>query len=193
MKRLITICTIILVAGGIANADVYTTYASWSAAVSGNTIYTETFDGTWPNPDFTITSQESTAGVKAGTGVLGPDNVWFDRVISGGQQTTIQFNEGIYGFGANWDPAIPGGEGQSLMLYYEGTYVVTIPNTTQGTFFGFANVGTFDTILITANGTAGWCETFEMDDVVYAVPVPGAVLLGLLGLSAAGIKLRKFA
>ena len=41
------------------------------------------------------------------------------------------------------------------------------------------------------------CATFDyfvMDDVTFTpVPVPGAVLLGLLGLSAAGIKLRKFA
>ena len=33
---------------------------------------------------------------------------------------------------------------------------------------------------------------FELDNLTVAVPVPGAVLLGLLGLSAAGIKLRKF-
>jgi len=34
---------------------------------------------------------------------------------------------------------------------------------------------------------------FELDNLAVAVPVPAAVLLGFLGLSAAGIKLRKFA
>ena len=35
---------------------------------------------------------------------------------------------------------------------------------------------------------------FTMDDVTFEpVPVPGAILLGILGLSVAGIKLRKFA
>ena len=34
---------------------------------------------------------------------------------------------------------------------------------------------------------------FELDNLTVAVPVPGAILLGILGLSVAGIKLRKFA
>ena len=42
------------------------------------------------------------------------------------------------------------------------------------------------------NGNNPWCT--QIDDIsVTVVPVPGAVLLGLLGLSAAGIKLRKHA
>lgn len=37
-------------------------------------------------------------------------------------------------------------------------------------------------------------RSFEMDHLQYSpVPVPGAVLLGILGLSVAGVKLRKFA
>ena len=46
----------------------------------------------------------------------------------------------------------------------------------------------FDAIKITSTSYA-----FELDNLSVAVPVPGAVLLGILGLSAAGIKLRKFA
>ena len=41
---------------------------------------------------------------------------------------------------------------------------------------------------------AGQDESWAIDNVeVTVVPVPGAVLLGILGLSVAGIKLRKFA
>jgi len=49
---------------------------------------------------------------------------------------------------------------------------------------------TFDNAVITSTKYA-----FEFDNVAvgYQVPVPGAVLLGILGLSAAGIKLRRFA
>jgi len=44
-------------------------------------------------------------------------------------------------------------------------------------------------------GTPGTIDpyAFELDNLTVAIPVPGAVLLGLLGLSAAGIKLRRFA
>jgi len=48
---------------------------------------------------------------------------------------------------------------------------------------------TFDSAVFQSNEFA-----FEFDNLaVGTVPVPGAVLLGFLGLSAAGIKLRKFA
>ena len=41
----------------------------------------------------------------------------------------------------------------------------------------------------------GLWDTFEerLSGEIYVVPVPGAILLGILGLSAAGLKLRKFA
>jgi hypothetical protein len=37
-----------------------------------------------------------------------------------------------------------------------------------------------------------WTGTTDMQDVLVKVPVPAAVLLGMLGLGAAGMKLRKF-
>ena len=55
--------------------------------------------------------------------------------------------------------------------------------------------GTTLTIAITSPCSTSWQQTWgqlAIDEVV-AVPVPGAVLLGILGLSAAGVKLRKFA
>lgn len=41
----------------------------------------------------------------------------------------------------------------------------------------------------------GLWDTFEerLSGQIHVVPVPGAILLGILGLSAAGVKLRKFA
>ena len=46
-----------------------------------------------------------------------------------------------------------------------------------------------------SQGTSDWDYTdfVVMVESVNPVPVPGAVLLGILGLSAAGIKLRRFA
>jgi hypothetical protein len=42
-------------------------------------------------------------------------------------------------------------------------------------------------------GTGAQPFAFELDNLTVAVPVPGAVLLGILGLGAVGLKLRKFA
>lgn len=56
-----------------------------------------------------------------------------------------------------------------------------------------ANLGTFslkEHVVITHTG-AGQNSSFDAESSV--VPVPGAVILGILGLGAAGIKLRKYA
>lgn len=45
----------------------------------------------------------------------------------------------------------------------------------------------------TSTGSPDYFDGPNMRFEVVAVPVPGAILLGLLGLSAAGLKLRKFA
>ena len=69
-----------------------------------------------------------------------------------------------------------------------------IPNTNQ--YVNFFSPSAFDAIRITSFGGDGYPGTsapyaFELDNL--AVPVPGAVLLGILGLSVAGVKLRKYA
>ena len=62
--------------------------------------------------------------------------------------------------------------------------------------FGFDFVATSGSTDVTIRGKAlspDYNEAYIGLDNVSVVPVPGAILLGLLGLSAAGIKLRKFA
>ncbi len=53
-------------------------------------------------------------------------------------------------------------------------------------YVNFHNVPNFDAVRFTSTEYA-----FEFDNLAVAVPVPGAVLLGILGLSAAGLKLRR--
>jgi hypothetical protein len=90
---------------------------------------------------------------------------------------------------------------QQIELYDDGGLVTTIVaplpadgGQTQADTNKYVNIiltggKVFDTAVFQSNEYA-----FEFDNLaVGTVPVPGAVLLGLLGLSAAGIKLRKFA
>ena len=64
---------------------------------------------------------------------------------------------------------------------------------------GLSNLGT-NSLISVSGGSIAYVlfhdggGTYAIDDLEFTpVPVPGAVLLGLLGLSAAGIKLRKHA
>jgi hypothetical protein len=62
--------------------------------------------------------------------------------------------------------------------------------TDEDRFFGVSHLGGISSIKISTGPASG----VEVDHLQYGVvPVPGAVLLGILGLGVAGMKLRKFA
>jgi len=70
------------------------------------------------------------------------------------------------------------------LLSFGSTASVGAP-VTDGSLFSLTEI-------VTITHTAAYDST-SFDAVSTVVPVPGAVLLGMLGLSVAGIKLRKFA
>jgi len=84
----------------------------------------------------------------------------------------------------------------SVVATYTGS-IITDPNPANGDqsapysnlYVNFYNLPTFDAVRFSSDQYA-----FEFDNLAAGVvPVPGAVLLGMLGLSVAGIKLRKYA
>ncbi|MBN1972528.1 MAG: hypothetical protein JW787_02730 [Sedimentisphaerales bacterium] len=86
--------------------------------------------------------------------------------------------------------------GTDVIATYSGSYIAPPANGDQSSsatnrYVNFLNMQDFDGIRITSTTPA-----FEFDNLavgVVPVPVPGAVLLGIIGLGIAGRKLRKFA
>jgi hypothetical protein len=113
-------------------------------------------------------------------GVLGllPTHVGIVWTDGYGETTFEAFNSGGVSLGTI-GPVVLGVSGQ-----YTG-------ETDEDRFFGVSDLGGIGRITITTGPpTSG----VEVDHLQYGVvPVPGAVLLGMLGLGVAGWKLRKFA
>ena len=188
MKKLILVCAIVSFFACSANAavTVYTDRLAWEAAV--NNYQEEFFDDGVLDPGVAVVTVNGL--MQAGSGVLGPDTVWWDRVIpasdpSGPAETTWSFATPLLGFGANWDLAGPGGPGTAIALSLDGALVGTeIVNGTGGGFFGVTSTASFNAVLVAAGtNPVGWAETYEMDNMVTStIPAPGAILLGSIGL-----------
>jgi len=101
---------------------------------------------------------------------------------------TTTANEGIFysDTGLNTD-------GFDHMRAYQGkgTDVVQIGSTLPGVWLTNEFVLAWEDL--SGGGDKDWNDMALMVESVTPVPIPGAVLLGILGLSAAGIKLRRFA
>ncbi len=122
--------------------------------------------------------------------------------IQAGSSATVSFGGARYNYlGLYWGSAdqynkIEFLNGANTIATFLGTAIASPANGDQSVsatnkYVNFYDVPDFDGVRFTSSSPA-----FEFDNLavgVETVPTPGAVLLGLLGLTIAGVQLRRFA
>lgn len=192
-----------------AQFDVYTDRSAWEAALSGNTIFTETFndysalttvaDGS--TLDTGIIQLNDDAFDAGGVTEINPDGTAFgnldgtaflDNTTGGapGEVLTFTFNgNDVFGFGGDFFSPY---SGSGIMLAIQ-MGDITLPLDQLGDGFGQGFIGVVFTggpvseVRLVRDGSNGtFQELYSLDNVSYAVPAPGTMaLLGLGGLAAA--------
>ncbi len=157
--------------------------SGWSNAV--NEPCTEDFNDTVLNPGL---NKESTH-----PGHFDVDKgVWWDIIDNETSSiTTWTFAAPIYAFGGTWNLYRPGGPGSSIDVLIQGVWVhvgnlsnclgsgtggtgISCGNSNAGSiggeFWGFVSDLPFTAVRLQepANAPAGWKETYELEDMVYA-------------------------
>jgi len=125
--------------------------------------------------------------------------------LGGTHDTGIDFGGNLFGYyfdtenlcaagGGFWhsDSALNGG--QDHMYAYQGTNTDTVqlPGLAPGTWTPNEYILAWECGNL-SSADKDYDDLVVMVESVEPIPVPGAVLLGLLGLTAAGVKLRRFA
>jgi len=212
MKKYILAFVVVMVSANAVHADfsIHSDFASFSAAAGGPILtqdlqtysHGDNLDGVELLPGFSVTSNAST--VQAWSASAAPDvqlaamdhdvrlagNLYYDIHLSN-LYTAASFDIDA------WHPQ--SSHGTMEMFFADGTsasqsVVQTGPTEQTPVFFGV----TSDVALTRIRWNEGletghtWNEETTLDNfAATVVPVPGAVLLGILGLSAVGVKLRK--
>ena len=147
--------------------------SGWKAAVVN--WETENFDDTTLNPGISVTATWLNARIS--------DGEWHDRLVAAGEYdvetgqwgpttTTWTFAEPIYAFGGIWDPGVPGGPGTSIKVSIDGSWISVgmIPGDYVKEFWGFVSDVPFTQVLLEpGSGITAWCETYDLDDMVYSL------------------------
>jgi len=188
MKKIIFLAFVaILALGFVSSANAaFTTYNNQISFITGagGGVITENFDDTTLIPGLSIAEYNGAGSIHDGV---------YENICNASynRYQVYTFATGMTAFGAWLDLYNPGGPGSEIAIYINdtNTYVGTIPNSSNGDFFGFVNDTVFYGVRFQdALNPVGIQETYYNVDLSLKpapVPIPGALLLlgpGLLGL-----------
>jgi hypothetical protein len=147
----------------------------------------------------------SDPGDYASLTIMGDGSVWvvYTDISAGtsvGGDTLVDFAGNLFGYylispeGTFYSNTSLNPDGFDHMAAYQGKNIDTIqlPNKSPGLWTDNEFVLAWEDLLLPA-GDGDYTDMVIMVESVLPVPVPGAILLGILGLSVAGLKLRKYA
>jgi hypothetical protein len=151
----------------------------------------ENFEDTTLIPGLSITEVNG-----AGTIALG---VYQNTVRASVPRYQIfNYDPGMNAFGAWFDLAGPGGPGSEIDVYIDDNnqFVMTIPRTASGQFYGFIADGTFTKVRLEDHqNPLGVQEQYALVDLaVCPIPIPPSAILlgsGLLALVGLGFRRRQ--
>jgi hypothetical protein len=139
------------------------------------------------------------AGSMALLAITGSGDVFVNGLDSGvdfaGDFFGYYLDSSVFATGGTWhSDTSKNSDGYDHMYAYVGEGdTVTIDPWDEGEWTTNEYVLAFEDLDASAPADWDYTDFVVMVESVRPIPVPGAVLLGILGLSAAGIKLRRFA
>lgn len=180
MKAKFIILALALIITGIAHGDITVNIYSGHSTTGGGTPYSGLV-GTFDSPDIQFATNTGYAWHPFGLADFGAQMTGCLDVAS----------EGTYDFSLDSD--------DGSLLFIDSGLVVNnggphSPNTASGSVFLTAGLHPFEVQFFEDYGGPSGVDLTLPRGVIYGecpVPVPGAVLLGVLGLCTAGVKLRK--
>ena len=216
MRKLTMICAlaVLLVAAGSAQADLSNgsfetgNLAGWSTAVPSGasvgiaTSHTDATGAGTGTMSWGSTDGSHFALLKA-AGPCSPTQLHQTFEASAGHALTFDYfwdsqDYSPYNDTATGSLLSGAGTGGPVVSTLFSESVNTDPSDYWGTpwksvSYDITTAGTYTLLITATNGLDNLYDSYVGVDDVAITPIPGAVLLGMLGLGVAGVKLRKFA